>query len=53
MKTLISFFNGQTENSTINGFESFALTAKTMNKVRGGDGTSDIWIPDEDEKKTN
>ena len=52
MKTLINFFNKQTENSTINGFETFALTGKAMNKVRGGDGGSgDIWLPDEDEDK--
>lgn len=53
MKSLISFFGGQTENATINGFENFALSATAMNKVRGGDGTPDIWIPDEDDKKTN
>ncbi|MGC9344666.1 MAG: hypothetical protein ACP5E3_18310 [Bacteroidales bacterium] len=52
MKTLISFFNGQTENSTINEFENFALSTSAMNKVRGGEGTPDIWIPDEDDKKT-
>lgn len=51
MKTLNAFFNGQTENSTINGFENFALSSSEMNKVRGGDGQIDIWIPDEDDDK--
>ena len=49
MKTLTSFFNKRTENATLNRFEDSALSFNLMNKVRGGDGIPDIWIPDDDE----
>lgn len=48
MKTLNAFFNGQTETG-INNFENFELSNALMNKVRGGDGTIDIWIPDDED----
>ncbi len=53
MKTLISFFNGKTEKASINEFQNSALSFNVMGKVRGGDGdpTTDIWLPDEDDKK--
>jgi hypothetical protein len=49
METLNAFFNGQFE-TRINSFRKFALSTEAMNKVKGGDGTIDIWIPDDNDK---